>query len=149
MDKHLKNSHWRCFVKKVFLKISQNLPKAPVSESLFWPATFLKKRLWHWCFPVNLVKFLRTLFLLNTSGRLLLHLHWFIFGKNNIDNIESPISNDICVELWKLQVDQQGPRKTVTSPKAKLKTLTDAYKKAKGNNKKTGRASVTCPLTII
>ena len=71
------------------------------------------------------------------------------FRKNNIDNIESPISNDIWVELWKLQVDQQGPRKTVTSCKAKLKTLTDAYKKAKGNNKKTGRASVTCPFTII
>ena len=32
-----------------------------------------KKRLWHSCFPVNLAKFLRTLFLQNT-GRLLLSL---------------------------------------------------------------------------
>ena len=31
----------------------------------------VKKRLWHKCFPVNLAKFLRTPFLLNTSGRLL------------------------------------------------------------------------------
>ena len=26
------------------------------------PATLLKKRLWHWCFPVNFAKFLRTFF---------------------------------------------------------------------------------------
>ena len=36
------------------------------------PATLLKKRLWHGCFPVNFAKFLRTPFLQNTSGRLLL-----------------------------------------------------------------------------
>ena len=37
-------------------------------------ATLLKKRLWHRCFPVNFVKFLRTPFLQNTSGRLLLQI---------------------------------------------------------------------------
>ena len=31
------------------------------------PATLLKKRLWHSCFPVNFTKFLRTPFLQNTS----------------------------------------------------------------------------------
>ena len=36
-----------------------------------WPATLIKKRLWHRCFPVNFAKFLRTP-LQNTSGRLLL-----------------------------------------------------------------------------
>ena len=36
------------------------------------PATLLKKRLWYRCFPVNFAKFLRTLFLQSTSGRLLL-----------------------------------------------------------------------------
>ena len=36
------------------------------------PATLLKKRLWHWCFPVNFVKFLRTPFSQNTSWRQLL-----------------------------------------------------------------------------
>ena len=35
-----------------------------------WPATLLKKSLWHGCFPVNLAKFLRTPFLQNMSGRL-------------------------------------------------------------------------------
>ena len=41
------------------------------------PATLLKKRLWHRSFPVNFVKFLRTVrtaFLQNTSGRLLLEI---------------------------------------------------------------------------
>ena len=36
------------------------------------PGTLLKKRLWHNCFPVNFLKFLRTPFFQNTSGRLLL-----------------------------------------------------------------------------
>ena len=36
------------------------------------PATLLKKKLWHRCFPVNFVKFLRTPFLQNISGQLLL-----------------------------------------------------------------------------
>ena len=36
------------------------------------PATSLKKRVWHRCFPVNFAKFLRTPFLQNTSGRLIL-----------------------------------------------------------------------------
>ena len=38
------------------------------------PATLLKKKLWHSCFPVNFGKFLKTPFLENTSGRLLLIL---------------------------------------------------------------------------
>ena len=37
-------------------------------------ATLLKKRLCHKCFPVNFVKFLRTTFSQNTSGRLLLSI---------------------------------------------------------------------------
>ena len=41
-------------------------------------ATLLKKRLWHRCFPVNSVKFLRTLLLQNTSERLLHNLILFI-----------------------------------------------------------------------
>ena len=35
------------------------------------PATLLKKRLWHMCFPRNFAKFLRTPFSQNTSGRLI------------------------------------------------------------------------------
>ena len=41
------------------------------------PATLLKKRLWHRCFPVNFAKFLRTRFLQNTYGWVLLQKHSF------------------------------------------------------------------------
>ena len=36
------------------------------------PTTLLKKRFWHWCFPLNFAEFLRRPFLQNTCGRLLL-----------------------------------------------------------------------------
>ena len=67
----------RCSVKKVFLEISQNLQENTCARVSFFnklanSATFLKKRLWHKCFPVNFAKSLRTLFLQNTSGQLLL-----------------------------------------------------------------------------
>ena len=55
------------------------------------PATLFKKRPWHRCFPVNFAKFLRTPFLQNTSGRLLLnwihmrcewiHISWLNINK--------------------------------------------------------------------
>ena len=50
-----KSSHWRCFTKKVFLKISQ------YSQDIQ-------------CFPVNIAKFSRTLFLHNTFRRLFVPL---------------------------------------------------------------------------
>ena len=64
-------------VLKIFCKIHR---KTPVSESLFnkvarlRPATLIKKKLWHKCFPVNFAKFLRTPFLQNTPWRLLLRI---------------------------------------------------------------------------
>ena len=53
------------FYKKVLLKILQNSQKNTCPR-----LSFLKKRPWHRCFPVNFAKFLRTPFLQNTSGRL-------------------------------------------------------------------------------
>ena len=64
--------------KKVFLEILQNSQEntcATVSLLSLRPATLLKKRLCCWCFLVNFVKFLRTPFLQNTSGQLLLNTH--------------------------------------------------------------------------
>ena len=43
-----------------------NLPQA---------CNFIKKRLWHRCSPVNFAKILRTPFLQNSSGRLLVEAH--------------------------------------------------------------------------
>ena len=65
------------FSEKVFLEISQNPQENTCASVSFliklqdWPATLLKKRLWHRCFPVNFVKFLRTPFLTE-------HLWWLL-----------------------------------------------------------------------
>ena len=52
------------------------------------------------------------------------------FWKNNIDNIESPISNNIWAEV-KLKVHKQGPTKTIKQCKAKLRTLKVPIKRLK------------------
>ena len=43
------------------------MPEHPFNKVAGRPATLLKKRLWHRYFPVNFAKFLRKLFLQNTS----------------------------------------------------------------------------------
>ena len=72
-----RSSHRRCSVKKGVLRNFANFTGKHLCQSLFFnkaeglrPASLLKKRLWHRCFPVNVAKFLRTPFLQNTSGRL-------------------------------------------------------------------------------
>ena len=67
-----------CNKKSVLRNIAKFTGKY-LCQSLFFnkvaglrPVTLLKKRLWHRYFPVNFAKFLRTSFLQNTSGRLLL-----------------------------------------------------------------------------
>ena len=68
------NFLYRSSLSEVFCKkgVLRNFTKFTVKhmcQSLFFnkvaglrPATLLKKRLWHRCFPVNFVKFLRTFF---------------------------------------------------------------------------------------
>ena len=60
--------------------VLRNFPKFTgkhLSQSLFFnkvagsPATLLRKRLWHRCFPVNFAKFLRTFFFIE-------HLRWLL-----------------------------------------------------------------------
>ena len=68
------------------------------------PATLLKKRLWHSCFPANFVKFSRTPFSQSTSGRLLL---WLI--KYEILIVRS--SHQRCFikkVFWKIFQNSQG-----------------------------------------
>ena len=71
----------RFSVRKGFLENFAKLTGKQLRQWLFFnkvaalrAATRLKKRLWHRCFPADLAKFLRTPFLQNTSGRLLLGL---------------------------------------------------------------------------
>ena len=61
--------------KKVFLKILRNPQENTCARVSFWIKLhvvykFMKKRLWHGCFPVNFAKFLRKLLLQNSSRRL-------------------------------------------------------------------------------
>ena len=72
------NGHNRCSIKKGVLKIFAKLSGKHLRQNLFFNKvaelrpTF-KKRLWLTSFPVSSIKFLRTPFLQNTSGRLLLN----------------------------------------------------------------------------
>ena len=64
--------------KNVFLKISQNSQENTCARFSFLiklqtsACNFIKKRLWHRCFPVKFSEFLRILFLQNTSRRVFL-----------------------------------------------------------------------------
>ena len=75
----IRSSHRRCSVEKGVLRNFAKFTGKHLCQSPFFnkvaglrPATLLKKKLWHRCFPVNFAKFLRTPFLQNTSRRLLL-----------------------------------------------------------------------------
>ena len=70
-----------CSVEKVFLEVLKNSQENTCVRISFFnkvadlsPATLLKKRLWHMCFPVNFAKFVRTLFFTEHLRSLLLHL---------------------------------------------------------------------------
>ena len=82
-----------CYVKKVYLEISQNSQENTGARVSFLiklqalglrSATLLKKRLWCRCFPVNFAKILRTLFfiehlswlLLNNFVTILMYVRW-------------------------------------------------------------------------
>ena len=75
----LRSSHWRCSVRKGVLRNFAHFTGKHLCQSLFFnqvaglsPAVLLTKRLWHRCFPVNFVKFLRAPILQNIFGRLFL-----------------------------------------------------------------------------
>ena len=78
-SRQFRSSHQRCSVRKGVLRNFAILTGKHKCQSLFFSkvaglrsATLLKKRLWHKCFSVNIAKFLRTPFLQNTYGLLLL-----------------------------------------------------------------------------
>ena len=80
-SKYYRSSLQRCSIRKGALRNFAKFTGKHLCQSLFFnkvaglrPATLLKKRHWNSCFPVNFLKFLRTPFLQNTSGRLLLIL---------------------------------------------------------------------------
>ena len=64
-----RSSHRKCSVRKDLLRNFAKLTGKHLCQSLFFtevglrPATLLKKRLWHKCFPVNFAKIFKTSFL--------------------------------------------------------------------------------------
>ena len=68
MASKYRSSRPEVFCRKAVLKRFTKFIGKHLRQSLFFnkvadrPATFLKKRFWHRCFPVHFVKFLRTLF---------------------------------------------------------------------------------------
>ena len=78
----------RWSVKEVFLEISQN--SHGITCARIWPATLLKKRLWHRCFPVNFSKFLRTRFLADTSSGCFSLTQIFIIKKVFVHEVYIP-----------------------------------------------------------
>ena len=79
-----RSSHMRCYIKKGVLRDFTKFLGKHLCQSLFFnkvaglrPATLLKKRLWHRCFPVIFMEFVRTHFFQRTpvSEHLLLNIH--------------------------------------------------------------------------
>ena len=73
-----RNNRPQVFCKKGVLRNLIKFTGKHLCRSLFFnkfagllPATLFKKRLWHRCFPVNFIKFLRTLFFTE-------HLWWLL-----------------------------------------------------------------------
>ena len=74
------------FCKKGLLRNLSKFIGKHLCQSLFFnkvaglrPATLLKKILWHWCFPVDFTKFLRTPFYIEHLWSLLLFDSNFMF----------------------------------------------------------------------
>ena len=74
-----RSSRPEVFCEKDFLRNFTKFTGKHLCQSLFFnkvadrPATLLKKRLWHRCFPVNFLKFLRTPFYTE-------HLWWLLLS---------------------------------------------------------------------
>ena len=81
-----RSSPQMCSMKKGVPRNFTKLTVKHLCQSLFFgkfaglrSVTLLKKRLWHRCFPVNFAKFLRTPFLKDTFGQLVLFIYLFFF----------------------------------------------------------------------
>ena len=64
-----RSSHWRCSLRKGVLRSFLKFTGKHLCKSLLFnkvaglrPATLLKNKTWHRCFPINFAKFLRTTF---------------------------------------------------------------------------------------
>ena len=83
------------FFQKGILRNFTKLTGKYLCQSLFFNKVaglrLLKKRLWHRCFPVNFIKFLRTPFLQNISGRLLLNVRITFQEVSFVENLNTEV----------------------------------------------------------
>ena len=111
----VRSSHRRCSVRKGVLGNFAKFIGKHLCQCLFFNivaglrhATLLKKRLWQRCFPVNFPKFLRTTFLQNPSGRLLLiclgrwnsYLSFIVFAFWTNESLHLELSLRIKSHFW-------------------------------------------------
>ena len=89
-----RSSRPEVFCKKGALRNFAKFLGKHLCQSLM-PATLIKKRLWHRCFPVNFAKFLRTPFLTE-------HLQWLLLNKDNQFKVHVHIYKSINVRWRKL-----------------------------------------------
>ena len=90
---------------KTLLKAAVKIEVQRCSIKGVRPATLLKKRLWHRCFPVNFAKFLRTSFIIDHLWWLLLSLYincWITSRQENFN--EDSIACSVKHQLWNLRV---------------------------------------------
>ena len=106
IQKAIRSSQQRCSVRKRVLRNFAKFRGKHLCQVLFFnkvagpePATLLKKRLRHRCFPVNFAKFLRTPFSQNTSGRLLLDKQHFL-AENPIKVLNGPQQHKGVIFHW-------------------------------------------------
>ena len=82
MRNESRNSHQRCSIKKAVLKIFLIFTGKQLCSFNKVPGLqVIEKKLQHWCFPLHVRKFLRTLILKKISERLLLWVFFSIVSK--------------------------------------------------------------------
>ena len=99
----------RCSVKKGVLKNFEKSTGKHLCQSLFFnnvaglgSGTLLKKRLWTGTHPVNFAKFLRTPFVQDTSGWLLL---WTTFSETSEDQkFKKKYVMWTCFKFWPMKI---------------------------------------------
>ena len=99
-----RSSHPEVFLGKCILKTYSKLTKEHPCRSAMLinlQCNFIEITLWHGCSPVNLLRIFRIPFLKNTSGRLLLKIHEFLYLKDtkyqSYTNADLKICKFLCL----------------------------------------------------
>ena len=114
---HLEQQKSQKLLLELLYKMVKNFTKVTrkhLCGSLFFkkPATLLKIKLWHSCFPVNFAKFLRKTFLKNTSEIALKRPTLHVSKDCNVSFVRFPFFSSDINCLWeplKQQIQSKDP----------------------------------------